>query len=66
MNTNSYARVVVTIKAIVICLAIIGIAGFMFCASETLASQLGQITAPCTECPQPPPMDLVALFAAAS
>jgi hypothetical protein len=65
MKTNSYARGILKIRAIVVCLAIAGIAVIVFSASESLAAQLGQITACQTESPQPPPVNLGALFAAA-
>jgi hypothetical protein len=65
MKTNSYARRILKIRAIMACLAIAGITGVVFCASESLAAQLGQITISQTEIPSAPPLDLGAVFAAA-
>jgi hypothetical protein len=64
MKTNSCARSILKIRAIMVCLAIAGTAGLVFCASESVAAQLGQISALRTASPQPPPINLGALFAA--
>jgi hypothetical protein len=62
MRTNSYVRSLVKIRAIMVCLAIAGIAGLVFCASDSVAEQLGQITTARTEIPPAPAVHLGELF----
>ena len=65
MKTNSFARGILRIRAIVICLCIVGMVGVSFCLSESLAARIGQTTARQTDSPAAPNVSLSDMMAAA-
>jgi flagellar basal body-associated protein FliL len=65
MKTNSSARRFVRIRGIVICLALVGMVGIAFWSGASLATRVGQTTAPQTEGPQAPNVNFADLMASA-
>jgi len=65
MKTNSAARWLVSIRGIVICLALIGMVGGVFSLGESLAARVGRITARQTDTPAAPNVSISDLMAAA-
>ena len=65
MKTNPFARGVLKIRGIVICLALITMVGFSFSVGESLAARAEQASAPQTGVPQPPQVSLADAMAAA-
>ena len=65
MKTNSSARRFARIRGIVIGLVLVGMVGVAFSLGETLAARFGQATAPHTEGPPAPNVNLADLMAAA-
>jgi hypothetical protein len=65
MKTKPVARGILKIRAIVLCLAIVGVAGVEFWACESLTTRLGQATAFQSEGSQVPHLGLNDLMAAA-
>jgi len=66
METNSSARWFVRIRGIVLCLALVGMVGIAFWSGASLATRVGQTTAPQTESQQAPNLNLGDLMIAAS
>jgi hypothetical protein len=64
MKTNSLARSILRIRAIVLCLAIVGLAVAEVGFGESLAARFGQTTAAQTEAPQASSQGLGDLMAA--
>jgi hypothetical protein len=65
MKTNSFARGILRIRAIVLCLAIGGLVVVEIGLGESLAARYGQYTAAQTQAPQVPSLSLGDLMAAA-
>ena len=65
MKTNSFARGILRIRAIVLGLALVGMVGVEFGLGEFLAARCGQYTAAQTEAPQAPSLSFGDLMAAA-
>jgi hypothetical protein len=64
MKTNCFARGILRIRAIVLCLAIVGLVGVEVGLGASMAARFGQHTAAQTQAPQAPGMGLGDLMAA--
>jgi hypothetical protein len=65
MKTNSFARGILKIRVIVLCLAIVGLALAEVGLGESLVARYGQYTAAQTQASQAPNLSLGDLMAAA-
>lgn len=65
MKTNRSARWLVRIRGIMICLALVGMAGVAFRFGEFLSMRVAQPTAPQTQGPQAPNVNFANLIASA-
>jgi hypothetical protein len=65
MKTNAAARSLLRIRAIALCLALVGMAGTAFTSGGFLAARFGQNTVCRTDCPPMPNVNLGELMAAA-
>ena len=65
MKTNSFVRGILRIRAIVLCLAIVGLVVAEVGFGVSLASRYGQYTAAQTQAPQVPNLSLSDLMSAA-
>jgi len=65
MKTNRAARTILKIRFIVLCVAIVGMAGLGFTLGKSSAVRVGQTTALQCQGPQAPNMNLGDLMAAA-
>ena len=65
MKTNQFARWIVKVRGIVICLALFGMMGIAFWSGESLASRVGQLTPSQALIPPVPSVGIGDLFAAA-
>ena len=66
MKTNPSARVIVRIRGVLICLAVIGMVGLAFNLGGSLSSRVGQYPAARSESPQAPNMTFGDMMAAAT
>jgi hypothetical protein len=66
MKTNSFVRGILRIRAIVLSLAIVGLAVVEVGLGESLAARFGQYTAAQSQAPQAPNLSLGDLMAAAA
>jgi hypothetical protein len=64
MKTNPSARWIVRIRIIMLCLGIAGIVAAELGLGQSVATQVGQITATQTDSPQAPSMDISDLMVA--
>ena len=66
MKTNSFARGILKIRVIVLCLSIVGLAVVEVGLGESMAARYGQYTAAQNQAPQAPNLSIGDLMAAAS
>jgi hypothetical protein len=64
MKTNPFARGILRIRSIALCLAIVGLVGVEFCACKSLAARYAQYTVAQTGGSQAPSVSLGDLMAA--
>ena len=65
MKTNSAARYLVRIRAIMVCAVLAAIVGLELSVSESLAARIGQTTSRPTDGPQAPSVGIADMMAAA-
>jgi hypothetical protein len=65
MKTNRSARWIVRIRVLLVCLALVTIAGIEFGVSQSLANRIGQVSVRQTDSPQVPNVSISDLMAAA-
>jgi hypothetical protein len=65
MKTNVSARYLVRIRVIMVWAALAAVVGLEFYLSESLAARMGHTTAPQTDGPQAPSVDIADMMAAA-
>jgi hypothetical protein len=65
MKRHRFARGILKIRVILVCLAVVGMAGVGFSLGASLTERLGQTPAPQTEVPQAPKGTLAEVMGAA-
>jgi hypothetical protein len=65
MKTNRSARWIVRIRVLLVCLALVTIAGIEFGVSQSLAHRIGQVSVRQTDSPQVPSVSISDLMVAA-